>query len=67
VIGRVGSAEGAAKRVNLDLAALYVRENRWREVKALARETYELFKAQRVALDALASLKVFHQAAERET
>lgn len=54
-------------RVSLDLAVLYLKEKRWREVQSLARETWEIFKAQGVALDALASLKVFTEATERQT
>jgi transcriptional regulator with XRE-family HTH domain/TPR repeat protein len=54
-------------RVSLDLAVLYLRDRRWPEVQELARETCAIFAAQQVALDALASLKVFCEAAERQT
>ncbi len=50
----------------LDLAMLYLEEGRAADVKDLAREAVEVFKAQGIAREALASLNLFVEAAQRE-
>jgi hypothetical protein len=52
---------------SLELSILYLEEGRTREVKALAREMGAIFKSQGIAREALASLSVFFEAAQRET
>ena len=52
---------------SLDLAVLYLEEGRTREVKELAREMAEIFKAQGIAREALAALTLFVEAAQKET
>jgi tetratricopeptide (TPR) repeat protein len=51
----------------LELASLYLEEGRTSEVKALAREMAPIFKAQGVHKEALAALRLFCEAVERET
>jgi tetratricopeptide (TPR) repeat protein len=51
----------------LDLAVLHLEDGRTREVKALAGEMAPIFKARGIAREALASLKLFCDAALRET
>jgi tetratricopeptide (TPR) repeat protein len=51
----------------LELASLYLEEGRTGEVKTLAREMAPIFKAQGVHEEALAALKLFREAVERET
>jgi tetratricopeptide (TPR) repeat protein len=53
--------------VTLELAALYIEEGRTSEVRDLAREMIEVFRAQDVHREALAALAVFHSAAVLET
>ena len=55
-----------AALATLDLAALYLKEGRTVEVKDLAREMVSLFHAQGVHREALAALRLFRDAAERE-
>jgi tetratricopeptide (TPR) repeat protein len=56
-----------AALVTLELAALYIEEGRTSEVRDLAREMIEVFRAQDVHREALAALAVFHSAAVLET
>jgi transcriptional regulator with XRE-family HTH domain len=51
---------------SLELAILYLEEDRTSEVKALAREMAPIFQAQGIAREALAALSVFSEAAQRE-
>lgn len=51
---------------SLELAVLYLEEDRTSEVKALAREMAPIFQAQGIAREALAALSVFSEAAQRE-
>lgn len=55
-----------AALVTLEAAALLADEGRTQEVKQLARETAPIFKAQGVGREALATLRLFCQAAEAE-
>jgi tetratricopeptide (TPR) repeat protein len=55
-----------AARACLDLAQLYLRQGRTAEVKRLAGQVVEVFKAQRVPEPALAAVILFREAAERE-
>jgi tetratricopeptide (TPR) repeat protein len=62
-------AEGRAfdaAQVSLDLAVLYLRQQRLEETKQLAAELLAAFQARDVHQEALASLIVLQQAAERE-
>ncbi len=51
---------------SLELAALYLEDGRTPEVKIIARQLAPIFKAQGVHREALAALKLFREAAERE-
>ncbi|MFL6202184.1 MAG: tetratricopeptide repeat protein, partial [Thermoanaerobaculia bacterium] len=62
---RLGIAFDAA-RACLDLAQLHLRQGRSPEVKRLAAQVVEVFKAQRVHEPALAAVILFQQAAEQE-
>jgi hypothetical protein len=53
--------------VSLDLAAVLASENRSAEVKALARQSAAIFRAQQIHREARAALELFRQAAEQET
>ena len=55
-----------AALATLELASLYLEEERTREVKALAREMAPIFQAQGIHREALAALQLFGDAAERE-
>ncbi len=55
-----------AAQVSLDLALLYLRQQRLEETKQLAAELLATFRARDVHQEALASLIVLHQAAEQE-
>jgi hypothetical protein len=55
-----------AALATLELAVLYLEQERTREVKALARQMAPIFKAQGVHREALAALKLFCEAAEKE-
>jgi transcriptional regulator with XRE-family HTH domain/tetratricopeptide (TPR) repeat protein len=55
-----------AALATLELAVLYLEQERTRDVKALAREMAPVFKAQGVHREALAALKLFCEAAEKE-
>jgi tetratricopeptide (TPR) repeat protein len=55
-----------AALVTLEAAVLLADEGRTQEVKRLARETAPIFKAQGVGREALATLRLFCQAAEAE-
>jgi transcriptional regulator with XRE-family HTH domain len=55
-----------AALVSLDLTLLYLKESRTAEVKTLARQMAPIFQAQGVHREALAALKLFRDAAERE-
>jgi tetratricopeptide (TPR) repeat protein len=55
-----------AALVTLEAAVLLADEGRTQEVKQLARETAPIFKAQGVGREALATLRLFCQAAEAE-
>jgi transcriptional regulator with XRE-family HTH domain len=52
---------------SLELSVLYLEEGRTGEVKTLALEMGEIFKSQGIAREALASLKLFSEAAQKET
>ena len=52
---------------SLELSVLYLEEGRTREVQTLAREMAPIFQAQGIAREALASLAVFSEAAQRES
>lgn len=54
-------------RACLDLSGLYLRQGRMAEVKRLAGQMVEVFKAQNVHREALAAVILFQQAAEQET
>lgn len=56
-----------AALVTLELAVLHLEQGRTREVKLLAREMGPIFKAQGVHREALAALKLFWEAAEKES
>jgi tetratricopeptide (TPR) repeat protein len=56
-----------AARSSLELSVLYLEEGRTGAVKALAREMGAIFKSQGIAREALASLSVFLEAAQKET
>lgn len=55
-----------AALASLELAALFLEEGRTREVRALARQILWIFQAQGVHREALAALRLFCEAAERE-
>ena len=55
-----------AALASLELAALYLEDERTAEVRDLAREMAPIFQAQGVHREALAALRLFRQAAERE-
>jgi tetratricopeptide (TPR) repeat protein len=55
-----------AAMVSLDLALLYLKEGRAREVKGLAEEMHGIFGVQDVHREAAAALLLFQEAAERE-
>jgi hypothetical protein len=50
----------------LEQAVLLLDEGRTAEVKALVRDLPAIFKAEEVHREALAALRLFHEAAERE-
>jgi transcriptional regulator with XRE-family HTH domain len=56
-----------AALVTLELAVVYLEQGRTREVKGLARQMGPIFKAQGVHREALAALKLFCDAVEKET
>jgi tetratricopeptide (TPR) repeat protein len=60
-----GDAYDAAL-ASLELAVVHLQQRRTREVKALARELAQIFKAQGVHRGALAALKIFCKAVETE-
>jgi tetratricopeptide (TPR) repeat protein len=51
---------------SLDVALLYREEGRFAEIKALAAEMLEIFKAQQVHREALGAMILFQEAAEKE-
>jgi tetratricopeptide (TPR) repeat protein len=53
--------------VSLELALILLEQGRTKEVRALAEEMLEIFKAQKVEREALAALQIFCNAAKRET
>lgn len=53
--------------VTLELAELYLREGRTREVRTLAEETLWVFRSQGIHREALAALQLFLNAARQET
>ncbi len=55
-----------AALATMELAVLYLEEERHREVKILARQMAPIFQTQGVHREALAALKLFRAAAERE-
>jgi tetratricopeptide (TPR) repeat protein len=55
-----------AALASLELAALYLEEERRPEVQRLSKEMYWIFKSQRVHQEALAALRLFHEAATKE-
>jgi hypothetical protein len=55
-----------AALASLDLAVLYLEEGRTGDVKDLAREMAEIFKARGIAREALAALSLFVEAAQKE-
>src|SRR6185436_4457790 len=52
---------------SLDVALFYRKEGRFAEIKALAAEILEIFKAQQVHREAIAAVMLFQDAAENET
>jgi tetratricopeptide (TPR) repeat protein len=63
------SSQGIAydtAQANLELSVLYLEEGRTDAVKRLARQMVPIFQAQGVHREALAALKLFQDAAERE-
>lgn len=56
-----------AALVSLDLAVLLLEDGRSREVKEMAAQMLWIFRAQEVHHEALAALRLFYEAAERET
>jgi hypothetical protein len=56
-----------AALATLELAVLYLEEEQTGKVKTLARQMGPIFKAQGVHQEALVALRLFCQAAERET
>jgi tetratricopeptide (TPR) repeat protein len=55
-----------AALVSLELAVLYLEEEKTAEVKTLSEEMYWIFKAQGVHREALAALRLFYEAATKE-
>jgi len=55
-----------AALVSLDLAALYLGQNRTAEVKELAAEMVKTFEEQKVHREAMAAVRLFQEAAARE-
>jgi hypothetical protein len=53
--------------VSLELALIFLEQGRTGETRKLAEEMLEIFKAQKVEREALAALRVFCDAAKRET
>lgn len=53
--------------VSLEMSVLLLEEGRTREVKEIAGQMLWIFRAQGVSREALAALRLFHEAAERET
>ncbi|MCP3963413.1 MAG: tetratricopeptide repeat protein [bacterium] len=53
--------------VSLDLTVLYLRENRWRELEELAKETYRLFRELSADSEAIAALSLWLTAARKHT
>jgi transcriptional regulator with XRE-family HTH domain len=53
--------------VTLELAVVYAEQGRTAEVRTLARESAPVFAEQRVERELFATMKLFRQAAERET
>lgn len=56
-----------AALVSLDLAALYLDQERSREVRQLAEEMLPIFRSQDIHREAMAALLLFHDAAQKET
>jgi tetratricopeptide (TPR) repeat protein len=56
----------AAAMVSMDLAALYLRAGRMKEVRSLAESMIPIFQAQDIHREALAALILFQEAARRE-
>ncbi len=55
-----------AAMVSMDLAALYLRAERMKEVRTLAEEMIPIFQSQDIHREALAALVMFQEAARRE-
>jgi tetratricopeptide (TPR) repeat protein len=55
-----------AAMVSLDLALLYLRQNRTADLMTIAEEMHALFTAEEVLREALAALLVFQEAARKE-
>ncbi len=56
-----------AALVTLELAVLHLKERRTAEVQELTRQLLPVFKAQQVSREALATVKLFCEAVEKET
>jgi hypothetical protein len=56
-----------AALVSLELAVIYLERGRLDEVKSLARQMASVFQLQGIHREALAALKLFRDAAERQT
>jgi hypothetical protein len=56
-----------AALVSIEMAVIYLEEQRTEEVKNLARQMASVFRLQGVHREALAALKLFRDAAERQT
>ncbi|HKH47894.1 MAG TPA: hypothetical protein VKM72_24825 [Thermoanaerobaculia bacterium] len=55
-----------AALVSLDLSKIYIKQERWREVRVVAEEMLQLFRDLGVHREAIASLLLFREAVERE-
>lgn len=55
-----------AALVSLDLAEIYLKQSRWREVRSLSEEMIQLFRNLGVHREAIASLLLFRESVERE-
>ncbi|HXO18530.1 MAG TPA: hypothetical protein VOA87_01255 [Thermoanaerobaculia bacterium] len=56
-----------AALVSLDLAILFARHDRWREIKVLSQEMLPIFSARDMRREAMAALLVFRRAVESES
>ncbi len=57
----------AAAQVSLDLAVVYARKGRWREIRHLAEEMLPIFRTRDLRSESMAGLLVFRRAVETES